>query len=51
MTNVIDLKTVRDLEEYLDKNLGGCSVEVDYEGQVVIYTGVRATPTGRLKAI
>ena len=49
--NIVDLKTIDRLEEYVDERLNGASVEYDNDGQVVIYTGVRVTNSGRLRRL
>ena len=48
---VESLKTIDALEKFVDERLAGASVEFDNDGQVVIYTGVRVTPTGKLKEL
>ena len=49
--NLIDLKTIDNLEAYVDDRLNGASIDYDNDGQVIIYTGVRVTDSGRLKAL
>lgn len=43
-----DFKNIDNLAEHMYKQLGNVTVTCDEDGQVIIYTGVRATRTGRL---
>ena len=47
--SISDFKNLRELDEHLSKYLSGCSMEFDEDDQVVLYTGVKATRSGKLK--
>lgn len=42
----IDLETPEGLISYVDRNLNGCKVEVDKNGQLVIKTGLALSSDG-----
>jgi len=48
---LIDLKTISKLEKFVDQNLAGASIEYDDDGQVVIYTGVQVSDSGKLEEL